>query len=125
VAFTCFAACIFAAGFAYYHAQIKNIRRESIKLLSAISELKTMRIANWRQEQIQDALLLANDPYLVTNLHDALPAMENENFNVKILSFLRIAQKVHGYRNIIILDLNGSHQFSSIVANAPSRIRQS
>jgi len=63
LAFVFFAACIFAAGFAYYKSQHWEIRQKNIEMVSAIADLKILQLSQWRQEKIRDVGLLAGDPH--------------------------------------------------------------
>jgi PAS domain S-box-containing protein len=119
VAFACFAAFIFAAGFAYYYSQVHDIRSENCDILSAIAELKIMQIVQWRQGQIRDALLLANDPHLVENVREALFNSTSVDSSADIMFLLRMARKIHNCRNIIISEPKGSRQFSALAGSWP------
>lgn len=119
LAFVVFAASIFVAGMGYYYIQVQDIRLENRSILSAIAELKIMQIVQWRQSNMQDALLLANDPLLVENMGDAFFDSKSVASTGWVLSLLRRTRKAHSYQNIIIYDRNGAQLFAALAGNWP------
>jgi PAS domain S-box-containing protein len=119
LAFGVFATCVFAAGFAYYQSQVRDIQIKNIEVLSAIADLKIMQIIQWRQQHIQDVLLLANDTDLVKNVREALTAPGSIDLNNEILSVLRMARRVHSLLNIIICDADGNQLFAALAGSWP------
>ena len=119
LAFGVFASCVFAAGFAYYQSQVRDIQIKNIEMLSAIADLKIMQITQWRQEHIQDVLLLANDTDLVKNVREALTAPGSIDLNNEILSVLRMTRRVHSLLNIIICDADGNQLFAALAGSWP------
>lgn len=96
-------AAIIAGGYFAYTYQRAIIFENRHHELSAIRELKTNQIVNWRNERIGDANLILKNPLLVEDIKDYLKTgsiATEEN----LLDWFNLLKNSYGYKAVIMLD---------------------
>jgi hypothetical protein len=68
--FSLLSAGILGLGYFYYAYQVALLERAKEAELNAIADLKVNQIMAWRQERLNDAQLIFNDPHLAAGLQD-------------------------------------------------------
>ncbi len=102
---------LITGGVAFYRAQAREQQRRVETELLAIAELKADQIARWRAEQLADAAVIAQGPFLTgsarrclvdTDASECGPARER----------LRSFQRYYGYRDVLLVDATGRTHIS-------------
>ncbi|MGO9566222.1 MAG: PAS domain S-box protein [Desulfomonilaceae bacterium] len=98
---------LLAGTYAYYTRETERIRQEKYQTLSAIAEMKTWQIRQWRQERLADVQTLANSPFFKRALEEWLRNQKNEVLHRDLRDRLVSDQQVGGYVNAVLLDVKG------------------
>ena len=100
-----------AGGVWLYHVQAKAMRERVENELTGIARLKTAQIAAWRKDQLNDAALLGQHPFLAQRVARFLAVPEPE-IEQDISIRLDSIAKQHDYVEILLLDAEGNPVFS-------------
>lgn len=117
--FVVLAAGIITAGVFYYRYYEQHYRTEVERQLSAIAELKTHELANWREERLGDAhIFFKNAPFslLVRRFFDAPEDLDTRE---QIRAWLNQVRAAYQYDRVFLLDAKYSKKM--IVPEAPER----
>ena len=105
------AAVLALALFAFFQAQLSQIRNLTREDLSSISALKAGQVAAWRAERLGDGGVLADDPDLIAAVRQW--RLDNsERIERSLLRRLRTAKSRYGYHDGLLVDSNGRIQMS-------------
>ncbi len=96
----------------YYSYRLSAYKAEAEKELKAIAQLKIDRIANWYADELNDALLLSKNSFLLEQIRHYLsnPTTHNKS---RIQTFLKNLCQEHGYSAIFITDNSSNILFTS------------
>jgi PAS domain S-box-containing protein len=121
-------AFVFGGGW-FYHVQKQTIRQMIETNLSAVARLKADQIAAWREERLQEAAVLQEDPFLNMNAANFLAEPANENA-MDLRAYFDSIARHWNYNNVLLTDLEGNVRLSlreqvdanfgetSVIANA-------
>jgi two-component system cell cycle sensor histidine kinase/response regulator CckA len=111
--FLLFVIGISGAGYLYYEAQKRDIKKDREADLSAIADLKVHQIADWRRERIADAEVIFENPMVARGLQPFIegppPTAESKKATITWMQSLRTR---YTYKQIYLLDRNGNVRFS-------------
>ncbi len=93
-------------GYFYYDQQRAYLRQQKIGELTAIADLKTKQIVDWRKERLADASMISEDHFFATRVKDWLEDRSNLGLRNEILNRLQ-SLLVYQYQDIALLDLQG------------------
>lgn len=102
---------LLVGGYWFHDLQEKTVRRQVDERLLAIAQIKADRVATWRTDQWQDAVLLASNSFLA----QAATALANDpggSTGVRLREFLLQVQREHDYADVQIVDAEGRLRFS-------------
>ncbi|MBI5374701.1 MAG: hypothetical protein HZA77_04665 [Candidatus Schekmanbacteria bacterium] len=108
IIFLIFALCVISGGYIYYSAQKANVVREKHNELTAIADLKTKQIVNWRNERIADAKVTLRSPLIYNQIIEFLRNQKEGETKENILSWIASFKEAYNYKNIYLLDLKGN-----------------
>jgi PAS domain S-box-containing protein len=112
---------IVTAGYLYYHNYEKQYRTEVEHQLSAIAELKTDELVEWRKERLGDANIFYKNG-VFSNLVNCY--FENQNkaeVAKEIRSWIRLVQISFSYDQICLFDVSGTKHISVPEKKMPSQ----
>lgn len=98
---------IVSAGYFYYRNEERTIRKEKENELKAIAELKIKQLADWYKDELQDASVISNNPFLFETIHNYLTS-NKEKDKISILNYLNQIKNEHGYADVILTTTNGT-----------------
>lgn len=102
--FGLFSAFIIAGGFWWYGNPKKLTRKTWEETLDSIAELKKNQIFAWRQERMNDALVISGRPIVEAYLQ----AKEfNDNQKQQLKSQLQTVSNLYDYDDVLLLNKNG------------------
>src|SRR4030042_5893483 len=110
--FILFTMTIVMLGYFFYEYQKKTIKQEKKDQLNAIADLKAQQIINWREERIGDAMVIFENQFLLSNIHQWLENPSDSIRRGKILTWMTSLQKHFGYKEIDLLDTKGTLRLS-------------
>ncbi len=103
-----------AAGLYYLRQTDRQIKRAAAEKLDAIADLKVREILGWRQEQLNDAVTVAANPF---NALKVVPYLENGTAlprdREEIQSWLTSLVTAHGFMDAVLLDAEGRVRLTS------------
>ena len=70
--FILFTMTIVMLGYFFYEHQKKTIKQEKKDQLNAVVDLKVQQIINWRKERIGDAMIIFENQFLLSGIHQWL-----------------------------------------------------
>jgi hypothetical protein len=103
---------IIIAGYIYYNGQKQHIKREKLEELSAIADLKTRQIVNWRRERIADAEAIYANPFMVQSVKQWLERDVQHDLRKEILQWMASLKKLYKYHSILLIDARGTIRLS-------------
>ncbi len=95
------------AGYAYHKHEEEALVAETQKALASIAELKIRQIAEWRDEQIRDAVVAAKDHTMVAAMITLLRDPADTSARQQIVLALDTLKRVYRYQQVMVLDLKG------------------
>ena len=101
------------AGYAYHKHEEEALVAETQKALASIAELKIRQIAEWRDEQIRDAVVAAKDHTMITAMNALLRDPGDTSARQEIVLALDTLKRVYRYQQVIdrkSTRLNSSHR---------------
>ena len=102
---------ITTGGNIYLTAKIADIKKGTQDNLASVAYLKVARIRTWWEERLGDASTIFNDHPMVLLLQEFLvdkTGERNNHITKEILVWMDAFQKTANYRDIMLLDANGS-----------------
>jgi PAS domain S-box-containing protein len=102
--FLCLSAGIGAVGYYYFTLQVTAARANAVKDLSAIADLKTRRVAEWRQERLADAQAVTNDPFIGLQVEKFLRDPEHSPLRASLLAWLDLVRRHNQGLRAVLLD---------------------
>ncbi|MDZ7766216.1 MAG: PAS domain S-box protein [Melioribacteraceae bacterium] len=114
VSFVFVVAVIIAGGYFAYTFQKSAIFENRHHELSAIRELKTDQIVNWRKERIGDANLILYNPLLLENIKEYLRS-GSDSTEKDLLIWFDLLKNSYGYSAILMVDEDFNTLLSSEV----------
>jgi len=94
---------ILLGGIAFLRTQASQAQCEAEEQLTAIAQLKTQLLANWRAERLADADSFAGSPFFVTTIADWLAAPQPQT-TASIISRFQALQRLQEYSDIVLVD---------------------
>lgn len=98
-------------GYLYYKNQEAYIRKEKQQELSAIIALKIEQIISWRQERIDYASAIMDDPFFALRVRDFIKGRAKPVLRQQILERLK-ALASYQYQSIALIDPQGNVRLS-------------
>jgi len=96
-----------AAGGAYlYRSQHESVRRQEEEQLASVARLKADQLAAWRAEQLNDAAVLTESPFLAEAVPRFLADPRDETSR-PILDKFRSLENHCGFENLLLVDPEG------------------
>jgi PAS domain S-box-containing protein len=102
---------ILTTGYLYYKSQESFIKKEKQQELSAIVALKIDQIISWRQERIDYANALMDDPFLAIRVRDFLKGRGKPALRAQILERLTSLAS-YQYQGLALIDPQGNVRLS-------------
>jgi PAS domain S-box-containing protein len=102
---------ILTTGYLYYKSQESFIKKEKQQELSAIVALKIDQIISWRQERIDYANALMDDPFLAMRVRDFLKGRGKPALRAQILERLTSLAS-YQYQGLALIDPQGNIRLS-------------
>lgn len=102
---------ILATGYLYYRNQEAYIKKEKQQELAAIIALKIDQIISWRQERIDYAGAIMDDPFLTIRVRDFVKGRAKPILKTQILERLN-ALATFQYQSITLIDPQGNAKLS-------------
>lgn len=94
------------AGISYNQSQWQLLKEETQKGLIAVTELKTKQIVEWRQDRLNDAAFLTENPLLAEQTEKSIANPLDFKIKQTIQDYLISHSKNFKYRGIHLLDKN-------------------
>jgi PAS domain S-box-containing protein len=112
-----------AAGWKYFRQGEIHVKRAAAENLGAVADLKVLEILSWREERLNDAAVVAANPF---NALRVIPFLENgpmaAGAEAEIRTWLSSLVAAHGFMDAVLLDADGQVRlvsgFSPAVAGA-------
>ena len=105
--FLLFVAGILATGFLFYQSQQQKIKTNAQNNLVAIADLKVDQIAQWRNEQVNDAEIIFDDALFAKQVEIYLKAPARADRKKEILNSMKTFQYHFKYESILLTDAKG------------------
>jgi signal transduction histidine kinase len=110
--FIVLSAGIVLCGYLYFQNTKEYIKKEKQNDLSAIADLKANQIAGWRNERLDDAAVIFENPIMVSNIYQWLEKGRSAELRGKLLKWMSSLQKHYDYKSVILLDSKGDIQLA-------------
>jgi signal transduction histidine kinase len=105
--FSLFTTGIVSVGYVYYRNYERHFAGEVERQLSAIGELKTAELAQWRKERLADANILHNNPAFTKQVRSFLENPQDPESRRLLLIWLQKYQLQYHYEHVFLLDAQG------------------
>ena len=102
---------ILASGLWWFQYQAKSLRARAINQLDVVAEFKAGEIALWRRERLADAAVVMENPFFAEAAERWLTGHEDA-IGHAIMVRLRSLQRHYHYRDILLLDAEGTTRAS-------------
>ena len=103
------------AGYLLYQAESKQQLSKISEQLTAIGELKSDQIRDWRQDKLIDGRVLADNPQLIATVDRLINAKTTDTTSEQIIrQHFQSLKENYGYQDIQILDKDNRRHFSLI-----------
>jgi PAS domain S-box-containing protein len=102
---------LLTGGIWFFRTQEQLLRHQVDTQLENISRLKVDQIVQWRQEQLVDGHVIAENPFATINVAKWLAAT-NPAGTAQILAWFRSLQKYYQYADILLVDPEGMIRLS-------------
>ena len=100
-----------AAGAGFYLSQWRQFSRSAESELSTVARLKVDQISAWREDQIEDAALLAEYPPFVRAV-EMIVAGRKDDVAVRLTTLLTFYQRNNDLNEIMLMDMDGRVRLS-------------
>lgn len=110
-----------AVGLWFYRYEKRSYMMKIEAALASIARIKAEEIFNWRSDQLKDAGLFIDNPYLIKSVKAFISEPTDENRRDILFQFERIA-KEHDYDQILLVRPDGG-LFLSLATGAASSSR--
>jgi PAS domain S-box-containing protein len=107
------ASSLTAVGFISYYNYERHFRSQVEAQLSAIAELKVSELQNWRNERMEDALLLYRNPAFSSLVQRFLEDPDDPLARAELLTWLERIQSYKEYDRVSLLDPFGRERLAS------------
>jgi len=97
---------VVTGGAAFYHTQEVNLRHQAETELQVIARLKSDQIAAWRQEQLADAAVLMESPFLGEQVVRLMASPHADNTKEMLTRFRSLQEHYH-YFDVLLVDADG------------------
>jgi PAS domain S-box-containing protein len=95
-------------GYIYYKSQKTRLLNDRNLELSAIADLKVRQIAQWRNERINDAVIIGENAPFLKLLSQYLHGTDDEILLADIKASLKSVIKSSEYKNVLLIDSTGN-----------------
>lgn len=102
---------ILTTGYLYYKNQEDYITKEKQQELAAINALKIDQIISWRQERIDYASTIMDDPFLAMRVRDFIKGRNKPILKKQIIERLTALTSFQ-YQSLILIDPHGNVRLS-------------
>jgi PAS domain S-box-containing protein len=113
--FAILAAGILATGYSYFDTQKNHLKREQYEDLSAIADLKSYQIIQWRNERLNDAEVIRVNPLIADEIATFQKNPANPRTRHNIVTWMKLMQTNYGYGSIFLCDGKGKIGLSNII----------
>lgn len=100
-----------AAGAGLYRSQWRQFSRSAENELSTVARLKVDQIAAWREDQIEDAALLAEYPPFVQAVEMIVAGRQGDVLE-RLTTFLTFYQRNNDLNEVLLMDMEGRIRLS-------------
>jgi PAS domain S-box-containing protein len=114
--FILFASGIAAVSYLTYQNYERQFLEQTKDQLSAIAELKTSGLVNWRAERMGDAEAIHNNPAFAELAQRSLENPDDAQAAQKLQTWVNALQTSYGYGRVFLLDTAGMERISSPTA---------
>lgn len=104
VIFALFAAALIAASTAYYRSQERQLRSEVEAQLSAIADLKTRQLVEWRSSHFKTAALFYRNPLFTALAHRLFASPQDEEARQMLTTWLAPLAESDQYEAVFLVD---------------------
>ena len=91
----------------FYHSESATSRREAIEYLYTVAKMKTSEIETWRMEQLSDANVLMESPFLSEVISEFTQIPSPETID-KLMIRMKSLMVHHQYMDVLLVDSAGS-----------------
>ncbi|MHB8854899.1 MAG: PAS domain-containing protein, partial [Ignavibacteriaceae bacterium] len=103
---------IIAAGYYFYQIEENSIRKQQFNELSAIAQLKTNQIIQWRSERLSEAGFFSTNQTFIQNTASLLAGRNKKLLEGYFAKTLLPIEHNHGYSNIYLVSTKNRVLFS-------------
>ena len=118
--FICFSIVLIAA--TYYFSQAAATRMNTQEMLTAIGDLKTREIANWRHERLADGTIIGTSFPISDYLLARASGQERPALRARALMPLEQMVAAYAYKGLAVVDLNGKVILATDKKNTPPEL---
>lgn len=105
ISFAFFVSVLFClAGFLFLQSQIARIKQAKVLELESIARLKINQIVQWKEQLVQEAMLIAADPILMESTNILIKEPNNKTIQLKLKERLSQLKKREEIYAIYLLD---------------------
>jgi PAS domain S-box-containing protein len=110
--FLLFVTGILITGFLFYQSQRQHIKTDAQNNLAAIADLKVDQIAQWRNEQVNDAEIIFDDALFARQVETYFKDPSASNRKQELLNSMKTFQNHFKYESILLTDAKGTVRLS-------------
>ena len=110
--FLILSAGITITGYIYYRNYEKHYLNEVERQLSAIAEMKTDELVNWRKERLGDASVFYKNDEFSAHVRQYLKTPGDKEAKTRLRTWIRQFQAAFEYDRIFLLDTKGVERMS-------------
>ncbi len=110
VIFLAMSAGIGGAGYFYFAAQKRAFQKSAYAQLSAVADLKSREITEWRSERLRDGQALRDNLFLTPSVRNALSTSERESANARaaLRAWFESLRANNDHSQVFLLDGEGN-----------------
>jgi len=97
-----------AAGYLYYGGEKQEIQQRKHDEIAAITNLKVLRIAYWRETKINEAVSIFKNPFTLDELISFINNPQSSNRKNNILEWFGALDTIYEYNNIFLTNTGGN-----------------
>lgn len=100
------------SGYLYIYYESERVRIEKYEELALVAKLKVDEISKSIHDELEDALLISKDVFLLDRIENYLTG--NENNKINLLNYSKRIKAEHGYEDILIISNDGKMLCSTL-----------
>ncbi len=95
-------------GYFYYYFQKQQLTTHIQNELSAIADLKISQITNWRNERLEDAMVIVKNPLIAEAFQLYLQHSGTTGQEHELLGWMKSLKEIAGYQSVLLVDPRGN-----------------